>query len=330
MKGLKSFLVLLLGILFTKSISAVEVSSTVEKTFQVKPGSQIVLLADEGDVVVSSWSKDEVFLKMTKRAWGRSQKEAERHLEMLEVQIQERRDCLVIKQLENEYHRQFNAFDIFEGKFWRERRWQDYIIDFELVVPKNMNLKLTADEGDIRVAGVTGELILELDEGDIEVENVISEQMDIQVDEGDIFCTECFDEKKGVFMAQTDEGNIYLENVKIDELDINTDEGDIDLQNIIAFKFWISSDEGDIEVQFSPVIEGNYRLQNEEGNIDISFLNEPNLYVRLRTDEGSIDTNFNLHSRYEDDAEMAEGVIGKEQGALKAFTDEGDICLSLK
>ena len=58
---------------------------------------------------------------MTKRAWGQSKKEAERNLKLLEVRIQESRNRLVVKQMENDYHRDFSVFDIFDGEYWRER-----------------------------------------------------------------------------------------------------------------------------------------------------------------------------------------------------------------
>ncbi len=41
--------------------------------------------------------------------------------------------------------------------------------------------------GSIGVNGTSGELVIEVAEGNVEIENAISDQVDIQVDEGDVY-----------------------------------------------------------------------------------------------------------------------------------------------
>ena len=43
-----------------------------EKTFKMKPGGSITLTGDEGNISITSWNRDEVYVKMTKRAYGRN------------------------------------------------------------------------------------------------------------------------------------------------------------------------------------------------------------------------------------------------------------------
>ena len=305
----------------------VEVEKVEEKTFRFSPGGSISVTADESSIIVTTWNKESVHIKMTKRAWGRNRREAERILNDIEVRIQEGRDRLVIKELGRNYDDDFNFFDLFDSEFWREKGWRSGVVDFELTVPEEVRLRLNSDEGDVEVSGVHGRLTVELDEGDVEIEDVVADNIQIGVDEGDISLYRVKDIEQGLWKIDTDEGSIYIEDSSVKEVDGSTDEGEIILRNIATTRFWLSSDEGDIQVDFQPMEEGSYRMETDEGDLEIYIPVEGGLQVKLQTYEGRIDSDFDLRIREYDDGESAEGVIGQNMGFLKAFTDEGDIIL---
>lgn len=320
---LKGVLLMIMG---TAAVAwSTEVSRVEEKTFKMSADGSVAVIGDEGSIVVNSWDKEEVYLKMTKRAWGRNRREAERLLDLIEIRIQESRDRLIIKEVDRRHDSHFNFFDLFDGDFWREKGWRSGVVDFELTVPRRVQLKLQCDEGDVDVTRTEGRLKIDVDEGNVDLEDVSSEHVNILVDEGDVTLSQIRDEGQGLWKVETDEGIIVVEDGDVDEVDVSTDEGEIILRYVKAYRFWLSTDEGDIEIDFQPMDQGNYRIETDEGDVEIFIPEETNLRVRLETGEGRIESDFDLSVRRREDGEVMEGQIGQNRGMLKAYTDEGDI-----
>ena len=225
----RAVLLLVLGV--TAAAWSVEVKRVEEKTFPMSAGGSVSLIADEGSIVVKSWEREEVHLKMTKRAWGRNRREAERLLDAIEVRIQEGRGRLVIREIDRRRKdSHFNFFDLFDGDFWREKGWRSGRVDFELTVPKRVQLKLQCDEGDVEVSGTEGKLTIDVDEGDVELEDVVSDRVQVSVDEGDVEMYRVEDRGQGFWKVDADEGSVFVEDGVVEELDVSTDEGEIVLR----------------------------------------------------------------------------------------------------
>jgi DUF4097 and DUF4098 domain-containing protein YvlB len=325
----KWFFTIRWGLLSSLAISVtawcVEVEKVEEKTFDFSSGGSISVMADDGSITIKTWNRESVHLRMTKRAWGRSRHEAERLLEDIDVRIQESRNRLVIKELDRDYDNHFNFFDIFDGDFWREKGWRSVVVDFELTVPQKVELRLQTDEGDIEVSGTDGKLTVDVDEGEVDLEDVVSDYVQIGIDEGDISFHRVKDRGQGLWKIDADEGSIFIEEGSMKEVDVETDEGEIILRNVITPRFWLRTDEGDIEADFRPTEGGSYRMETDEGDLEIYIPEDTDLDVRLQTYEGRIDSDFDLYLRSHDDGESAEGMIGRGNGRLKALADEGDI-----
>lgn len=324
---LNVLMVIFVTFIFSLHAMAVEVSKTEEKTYKLDKGGLVSILADDGDIEITSWNKNEVKVKMTMRAWGRSRREAQRQLDDLEVRVQSDRDRLIIREVTRGRDNDFNFFDIFEEEFWRNKNWRDGSIDFELIVPREVALRIRSDDGNVQVTDTKGKLVIELDEGDVEIDNVISEHIQVEVDEGDIDFTDVMHEETGLWKINADEGNIYLKNGISQEVDVSTDEGEIHLYSVQCLRFWLSTDEGDIEVEIDPMVDGKYRMETDEGNIEIAVPEKANIEFDLETYEGRIDSDFNLSIRGRDDGEVLDDIMGRADALLKGFTDEGDIVL---
>jgi len=305
-----------------------EIQKVEEKNFTLRSGSLISLTADEGDIIVNSWDKDKVYLKMTKRAWGRSRKEAEHFLESIAIKIFQSQDRLTIKEVDRN-HRNFRISDLFDGDFW-ESGGYGTCVDFELKVPEHIDLNINCDEGDVEVNTIKGDLTIEVDEGDVDITKVISEDIQIFIDEGDVYLSEIRNSENGFINIETDEGEVIIQGGSFREVDIDSDEGDIMINTGNIFRSWISTDEGDIEVSFQPMDNADYRFETDEGDIEIAIPEDSNIDVRLETEEGRINTDFDLPIRDRDDGEIADGVIGEKKCYLKVYTDEGYIILLKK
>jgi len=307
----------------------VQVEKVEEKTFMLAFGGTIIVRGNEGSIIIKSWDREQVHLKMTKRAWGRNRREAERLLEEIEVRIQETRNRLNIKEMERYREDNFNFSDLFDGEFWREKGRRSGSVDFELTVPREVQLRLRTDEGDIELSGTKGELTIDVDEGEVNVEDVVSDNVQINVDEGDIYLFKVDDGGDGLWKIDSDEGAIFIEDGRLKEIDASSDEGEIVLRAVHSYRFWLATDEGDIETDFYPEEGGSYRMETDEGDVDISIPENANLEVKLQTYEGRIDSDFDLPIRERGDGEVMVGVLGRREGTLRAFTDEGDIILKV-
>jgi len=62
---------------FCQSLLGGELKSEEEKTFKMKSGGSITIIGDEGPIKINSWDKQEVYIKITKRVWGRNSRRAE-------------------------------------------------------------------------------------------------------------------------------------------------------------------------------------------------------------------------------------------------------------
>ena len=321
----------ILLIVFSAGAMAVEVKKEEVKTVAFKVGGTVHLSALEGNMVVQGWDRDEVQIRMVKRAWGRSEREAQALLDAIEVVIREGNDRLMIRETPSEGQRRHTIFDVFDRDFWEERGWRSQVVDFELRVPRHVQLRLEGDEGDVELSQLQGKISVEMDEGDIHVDSVETDDLEIRIDEGDVSVNGCRDVGGGLLKIDADEGRIRIENCRFDEMDLASDEGDLILTEVTVRRLWLTADEGDVEADFQPVKNGNYRIEVEEGDIELVLAESPELDVKLMAREGQIDSDFRVRVRDLDDGSVMEGQLGgNANGQLKAVTDEGDILIRMR
>jgi hypothetical protein len=320
-------LVLLLFLTGTAVASARVVKETrkIEKQFRFTPGGQIVLTADEGDIRIVTWDRDEVHLTMTKVAYGRDREEAEDMLKMMEVDIRESGDRLFIEEGRWREEYRFNFWDLFDGDFWRGRGRRTAYIDFDLKVPENVNLRLVCDEGDVEISETRGELLVNVDEGDIYLDDIVSDRVIIEVDEGDLVLRGFEDSDSGIWEIRTDEGDLTLDSGRIHELNLYSDEGEILLTHTDVYQMILETDEGDISADFQPAQDGRYKVTTDEGNLSITLPAGCDLDVLARTMDGSIRCDFPIEIDREGDGSKAKGQLGSGGGEMRLYTDEGHL-----
>ena len=98
---MKTKIIFIILFVFSLSINSFsrEVISKEDKSFKLKYGSTITVIADDGFIKVNSWDKEEVRLKMTKRAWAKSKRIATEKLKRIEIDIDQSENRLYIQQL---------------------------------------------------------------------------------------------------------------------------------------------------------------------------------------------------------------------------------------
>jgi DUF4097 and DUF4098 domain-containing protein YvlB len=301
-----------------------EVKKIEEKSFKIRPGGHIAIEGDEGFIKINSWDKAEVNLIMTKRAWGRSQEDAEQNLKKIEVSINEYDNRLDIRLVKERDRKNYSFWDLFDRDAWSERR--SPTIDFELTVPKEINLNLVNDEGDVFVKSIIGDVEIRADEGDIEISDVAFNELNISVDEGDI---DGFDLKNpdGRLTIEVDEGDVLFENVNVRRLKVECDEGDITIKKLSCNSGTITTDEGDIELDVALNENDRYRVSSDEGDVSVYLPTNPDVKLDLEAEDGGIRSDFNVSISKKDDRRVCRDTIGNGNALIEVYTDEGTIYL---
>lgn len=315
---------LLLGCLVISSYSS-EAKKVEEKSFKMTPGGHIAIEGDEGFIKINSWDKAEVKLIMTKRAWGRSQQDAEQNLKKIEVTINEYDNRLDIKLVKERDRKNYSFWDLFDPDTWGENG-RSPTVDFELTVPKEINLNLVNDEGDVIVKSIIGDVEIRVDEGDIEISDVAFNELNLTVDEGDIDGVD-LKNPDGRLTIDVDEGDVLFENVIVRRLRVECDEGDITIKKMSCNSCNIATDEGDIELDIALHENDRYRVASDEGNVSFYLSNNPDVKLDLEAEDGSIRSDFNVSVSKKDDRRICRDTIGNGNALIEAYTDEGTIYL---
>jgi hypothetical protein len=304
-----------------------ELTKTEERTFDFNPGGRVQVTGDAGYIHVESWDKNEVFLRYTKRVWESRRRDAERRLEDLQVEINDQPGQLSIRQIPELTERKRDFFDIFDPDRWGHTR-HSARIDFELRVPRQCQLILESDEGDVTVRGIDGEVRIDSDEGNVEAENLSHGDVSVQTDEGEIECRN-LQIDDGRLSLGSDEGTIRASDVAARSVLGETDEGGFVLLRINAGGGKLNSDEGDIELEATRFDKGTWNITADEGDVDLFIPANADAEVTLESNSGGIRSDFSLNrvSDKHDRIERRTGRLGEGRGRLEVYTDEGDINL---
>ncbi len=310
--------------ILSSSLLAKEIKKTYKKTFQIDPGGSVTIKGDEGYISVESWDKPEVQLTWTKSIWGKNRKQAEEILEAVEVRINHTGNKLHVKVVEPKNRNNLSFWDLFDPDTWGSRNFRSPVVDFELLVPHEINLSFSNDEGDVTINSIDGDVDIDVDEGDIELRDINFDDINLYADEGDITGTNLKSET-GTITIEVDEGGTILKNVKTRRLRLNCDEGKASFENFKCSSCNISTDEGDIDLDILLGENDRYQIYADEGDVYFYLPKNPDVRFDLETQDGSIRSDFDIHVQKEDDYQQCRDNIGNGSSLIKAYTDEGII-----
>jgi len=304
-----------------------EITKIEERTFDFTPGGRIQVSGDAGFIRVESWDKNEVYLRYTKRAWESNRRNAEMRLEDLQVEISDQPGQLSIRQVPGFEEKKFRFIDLFDPDRWAHSRYASRI-DFELKVPRQCHLVLEADEGDITVLTIEGEVKIDSDEGNIKVENLAHGEVSLGTDEGEIDCRNLQLEDYRLSLA-SDEGTQRVNEVSARAVWAEADEGDIILSRVNASGGKLTTDEGDIDLDVERFDDGTWNISADEGDVELFVPAHADADISLESDRGDIRTDFNLRddSDKNDRRQRQSGRLGEGRARLEIITDEGNISL---
>ncbi len=214
--------------LFTDEIfndQIISIETTEDKTFLV--GSEAITLVIEnqfGDVIVQGKETDEIFMSVSKTAWGVSDEEASQNLELLDYEVFEEPGKLIIRVLKPE--KMVNRLGS---------------IDFKLDIPINTNVSFETNNGDLSAANLRSDVDLDTSFGNVDVQDIQDGNLNADSKNGNITLrginvadfpiavksefgdVNIFQANAEQLTATITNGKMSLENIKVT--------GDIDLSN---------------------------------------------------------------------------------------------------
>ncbi len=172
-----------------------------EKSFQISPGKKINVEAESGDIIITTWNRSEVYVKIIG-----NDKAADKYDFIFDATPDE----ITV------------TADRKGGWNW----FSNIHLKFEIKVPENFNINANTSGGDIKIGGVNGGIYLKTSGGDIWGDR-FEGNFFAKTSGGDIniFC------KNAKIEASTSGGDIDLEYTGINHgIELKTSGGDIDVK----------------------------------------------------------------------------------------------------
>jgi len=181
----------------SKSLISDDARLLFEKTLQTEPGKLLETSLIAGSVTVSSWSNNEVNVKV----YGND--EAEEKIVFFAENLE-------------------SGVKV-EGKQKESKNFKNLTIRVEIIVPQNYDVQLHSAGGSFKISGITGKIEANSSGGSITVENTVGD-LKTYTAGGNIF----IESSKGNIDASTSGGRISINGFN-GNIDVSTAGGDINL-----------------------------------------------------------------------------------------------------
>ena len=270
-----------------------------EKSFPISEGKTLRITTSPGDVMVTPWDKNEVYVKVLGNDKAR---------EKMKFGFTGDDEEVVVT---GKYERKFFNW----GNSGIKLR-------YEVKAPANFNVKVSTSGGDIRVGGITGMVNLKTSGGDVEIRETRGE-LEISTSGGDIK----LENPEGRTKASTSGGDIKVENFK-GNLITTTSGGDIKLNGGNG-SIQAKTSGGDIKLNYSGSNEG-IELATSGGDIDIIVPYDFKASVKLSSSGGDVDCGFTTDNVKTEGKRKLEADINGGGKMVIAKTSGGEINLNKK
>ena len=251
--------------LFVSLSNAQDAKYSFKETYNVTSNAQLMVSTSDGnvDLVTSPGSEMEVFF-IAKR--NNSVLQINREALEKEVILEVIHDHNAVKITVK--HRDKNSVDLFRD---------DIDVSFEIHVPEKTACNLNTSDGNISMAGLTGDQQLKTSDGNIRIVDVTGNIIG-KTSDGDISMKAV----KGSVEVSTSDGNIELSNITGD-VQSSTSDGNIMISNVEGNT---SSKTSDGHITFKE-LSGSFAGITSDGNIRGNFL-QLKKQLTVRTGDGNI------------------------------------------
>lgn len=265
-----------------------------EKTFSIQPGKDLKVEASSGDVTVTTWNKNEVYIKILGN---------EKAKEKVDFSFKNNEEEVsVITKREGSF---FNWFS------------SGIRIRFEIKVPVEFNTNVNTSGGDIMIGEIRGNNRLRTSGGDVWVKNTDG-ILKVATSGGEIN----LNSNSGELDVSTSGGDIKARDFKGD-LSASTSGGDIYLRGSDS-KIYAETSGGDINLDYSGVNKG-INLETSGGDIQIKLPSDFNASAYMYTSGGDIECDLTANNAKRISSTRFEADLNNGGAKLVAKTSGGDI-----
>lgn len=269
-----------------------------DKTFPISPGKDFKLDASSGDILISSWNKNEVHVKILGN---------DKAKEKVEFNFNDSEDMI---EVEAKYD--WSLFMLMKGVQLR----------FEVQVPKEFNIDAATSGGDIKVQSIKGKFVLKTSGGDVIVSD-LNGNVEVSTSGGDIVFNNTYGELNLSTSGGDVKGNKFSGN-----LEAATSGGDISLVGSDV-KINGSTSGGNISLDYSGQNQG-IELSTSGGDISVKLPKDFNASANLSTLGGDIKSDFKGNNAVTISSFKFEADINSGGNPLVLKTTGGDIVVKKK
>ncbi|KAA3617981.1 MAG: hypothetical protein DWQ05_08005 [Calditrichaeota bacterium] len=211
------------------------------KKVEFKPGGELSVKSDDGDIEIIGWDKNEVFVEaeITAHAFSRSQAEAK--VERVRVRVQESEAFIRVSS-----HGPSNTE-----------------VAYIIHVPNKISVTCRTDDGKIKIENVDGAHDLRTEDGDIYLHQ-IQGKIRARSDDGEVQ----FSGKLENLDVSTEDGNIIGSFEPEGSTFIKTDDGDVELEIVTDEEnepaIYIRTDDGRVHSDFPVWTERSHMRQSSK------------------------------------------------------------------
>jgi DUF4097 and DUF4098 domain-containing protein YvlB len=154
-------------LIFHQTIFASTARDTFKKNVNFKEGGFLSLSNSNGNVEIISWDKDEVEIVAYKEVKAKDRETADNLMERLEIDIRESDDEIII---ETHFPKGSSGGGFFGWLFGKGG--VSFSVEYEIKVPKKIDLNIHTTNGGIRVEEISGRLRIESTNGKINAREI--------------------------------------------------------------------------------------------------------------------------------------------------------------
>lgn len=282
-----------LALSLTSEVIAGELRTLQEKTFPTSAGKKLELSTSTGDVYVSTWDRQEVYVKISgnKRAYDKMHFEMEGDGSGVSIKA--------------------------KSNSWMFFGWHNIYVKYEIKVPASYNAYVKTAGGDIKIYDLSGAVRFETSGGDVTLINTKG-NMNVSTSGGDIK----LENTKGDMKMATSGGDVNVHNFE-GNLNASTSGGDIVLEGR-GGRVEASTSGGDITLSY---FDTNYGidLETSGGDITVKLPGSFSAYADLYTSGGEIECSLPITKTGKFSSSRLKGDLNGGGKTLHCSTTGGDI-----
>jgi DUF4097 and DUF4098 domain-containing protein YvlB len=269
---------------------------TDRKTLTVGNVVELDISNMSGDITIGPGNGRNASIEYTRRAFGNTQEEARRQLEMLEVSLNVGGDG------RGEIR---SRHKVPPGQ--RERNFHGSV-DFRVTAPPQTRIHVKTMSGSIQSSRMKGDLAFETMSGDIRIDGggrvSLAKTMSGDVEISGVTAEE-------PLVASSMSGSVTLRSLKARYLEINSVSGDIIMRDVACERADVQTISGNVEYAGSVTRGGRYELKSHSGDVRLVVAGGAGFDVDANSFSGKIRSDLPIKNEAEDEDDMVVSAGGR-------------------